>query len=315
VIATREIKVFTPGLEASDPQANHWLRQVMLRLRREICWMWQERTGQPGERSMPPLVDRVSESLDRARYWEQKQHFFASDPTARYLSEQIAIVPPRIKGSLQRGSLAWVAEQADLDPVAIFVLSLALIARFDSASGAVISACHNDANRTSPTLALAQKLWDAPEQVLGLSDPSHALYRFGLLRRPDTNSSLTEWDAPLSVPEILVKRLLFPEDPFPSQLSFVGANDRCPTTLNEIIGRNASQLNALPAEMRIVPLLVAPGASARDLVGAISEQTGRPVLNLQPPISGQNVYSSLLLCWLGASIFFFRPAHSKAHQS
>ena len=199
--ATSEMKAFTPGLVAADPLANYWLRQVMLRLRREICWMWQERTGRAPEGVLPPFTERVSESLDRARYWDDKQVFFESDTTARYLSEQISAAPPHRTSAPERGSFAWVVEQAELDPVSTFILSLALMASFDSASGAVIAACHNDANRTSPTLALAQKLWDTPEEVLALSDTSHFLFRLGLLRRLETASQPTEWDAPLHTRE------------------------------------------------------------------------------------------------------------------
>lgn len=293
MIATREPKVFTPGLAAADPLANYWLRQAMLRLRREICWMWQERTGRAPEGTLPPFTERVSESLDRVRYWDEKQTFFESDPTASYLSEQISTSPPRPAHSPERGSFAWVAEQAELDPVATFVLSLALMASFDSASGAVIAACHNDANRTAPTLALAQKLWDTPEDVLGLCDPSHTLFRFGLLRRLDA-----EWDAPLHTPELIARRLLFPNAPFPSQLSPLAGNSHRPAALEEIARTHALRLCATALEMRIVPVFTPQGASVGDLLAAVAEQCGRPIMTLRGSSSSQGIAGILVRGWL-----------------
>jgi hypothetical protein len=298
VIAASEPKVFTPGLAAADPLANYWLRQAMLRLRREICWMWQERTGRAPEATLPPFTERVSESLDRARYWDEKQTFFESDPTARYLSQQISTAPPRQARSPERGSFAWVAEQAQLDPVATFVLSLSLMASFDSAAGAVIAACHNDANRTTPTLALAQKLWDTPEDVLGVSDSSHALFRFGLLRRLDSASTLVEWEAPLHTPELIARRLLFPDAPLPSQLSPLVPNSHRTAALEPVARTYASRLYASALEMRIVPVLTPQGASVADLLAAVAEQSGRPILTLRGPLSSQGIAGVLVRGWL-----------------
>lgn len=298
MIAARELKVFTPGLAAANPLANYWLRQAMLRLRREICWMWQERTGRAPEGIVPPFTERISESLDRARYWDEKQVFFESDATARYLSEQISTAPPRRTCSPERGSFAWVVEQAELDPVAAFVLSLALMSSFDSASGAVIAACHNDANRISPTLALAQKLWDRPEEVLGLSDPSHTLFRFGLLRRLDTASPLAEWDAPLHTPELIARRLLFPDAPIPSHLCPVTGNGHRSAALEEVARAQASRLRASAMEMRIVPVLTPHGASVADLLAAVADKSGRPIMTLRGLGPAQNITGVLVRGWL-----------------
>ena len=45
--------VFSPNLRADDELANYWMRQAMLRTRREIAWIWHERglgaSPQPGE--------------------------------------------------------------------------------------------------------------------------------------------------------------------------------------------------------------------------------------------------------------------------
>src|SRR5262249_1092982 len=86
---------FSPELRADDDLANYWLRQVMLRMRRELCWRWHECGLQPNETtSLPPFTDKLAESLDQTRFWEHKQAFFASDVTAHYLTEQIGAQPP-----------------------------------------------------------------------------------------------------------------------------------------------------------------------------------------------------------------------------
>jgi hypothetical protein len=292
---------------AADPLANYWLRHVMLRLRREICWMWQERTGRAPEGIVPPLIERVSESLDRARYWDEKQVFFESDSTARYLSEQISTAPPQQMGTPKRGSFAWVVEQAELDSVSTFILSLALMASFDSASGAVIAACHNDVSRTIPTLALAQKLWDKPQEVLALSDTSHALFRFGLLRRLDAAFPLTDWNAPLQTPEMIASRLLFPNAPLPFQLSTVTGDSHCPAAFEEAARPHALRLCAKASEMRIVPLLTPPGASVADLLALVAEQSRRPIMTLRGLFSAQNITGILVRAWLDNFDLLLRP--------
>jgi hypothetical protein len=298
IAGTREFCAFSPGLAVADLSANYWLRQVMLRLRREICWMWQERTGASSTRVTPPPIDRLSESLDRARYWEDKQRFWVSDVTARYLTAQITAGPPHCIGSPARGSFGWVVGQAELDPVATFLLSLGLMASFDSASGAVIAACHNDAHRTSPTLALAQKLWDAPEEVLALADPLHTLFRLGLLRRADTVPAGTEWDAPLHTPELIARRLLFPDAPHPPQLTTVVRNNRRSAALTERARLTALRLRMDTSEIRIVPLLTAQGASIGEVMAAIAEISGRRIVQLRGPVSAQSIVVALVLCWL-----------------
>ena len=125
----------TPNLAADDPLANYWLRQAMVRLRREICWRWRDRAGAsaPDASALPPPIDRLSASLDLSRHWEMKLHFFESDATASYLSLLLRDEPPRVE-SQSRGSFGWVASALELDDVSAFVLALALL----SALGIVI---------------------------------------------------------------------------------------------------------------------------------------------------------------------------------
>ena len=57
---------FLPGVRGEDPTANYWLRQAMLRLRREICWLWRERgtlagaNGTAPQGTLPRFGDRLS---------------------------------------------------------------------------------------------------------------------------------------------------------------------------------------------------------------------------------------------------------------
>jgi hypothetical protein len=300
--SVREIRAFSPSLAAADPLANYWLRQVMLRLGREVCWMWQERTGSAPAGIMPPLVDRLSESLDRSRYWEEKQRFFQEDATAGYLTEQIGNDPPAHLGPASRGSFGWVIEQARLDEVSTFLLSLSLMSSFDSAAGSVIAACHNDGNRTAPTLALAQKLWDRPEEVLGPADPMGPLFRLGLLRRLDSAPSAAEWDAPLYTPELAARRLLFPEAPRPSQLTPVAGEVRGSLTAANCL--TSLRLRPEASGMRIVAVTAPHGAALGGTMAAIAEATGRPIVQLHGPFTP----TALTLCWLDGADLLLRAA-------
>lgn len=307
-VSSQLCPVFSPGLSAAEPSANHWLRQVTLRLRREICWMWQERTGAEPAGLVPPLVDRLSESLDRVRYWEDKQRFWESNVTARYLTQQIAAEAPRLAGPPARGSFTWVVEQAGLDPVATFVLSLGLMASFDSAAGAVIAACHNDANRTSPTLALAQKLWDAPEEVLALADPAHALFTLGLLRRVETGAAMAGWEVPLHTPELVARRLLFPQTPRPPQIRPL-ALGRCSLgVFPDSVRATSLRLRSNASELRIVPVAAPPGAAIGEVLGAVAHASGRAIMRLQGPAAPPDIAVALVLCWLDGTDLFLDAA-------
>jgi hypothetical protein len=125
---------FSPGLYAEDACANYWMRQVTLRLRREICWCWYERGGLQGSATLPPFTDKVQAVLDMSRFWEDKNRFYQTDPTAQYLTEQLKTSPPSDKQSVQ-GSFGWVIRKLNLDPISSFVLALGLGAAFDNATG------------------------------------------------------------------------------------------------------------------------------------------------------------------------------------
>jgi hypothetical protein len=107
---------FMPSLSSDDIAARHWLSQVTLRLRPEVCWLWRERISQSADDAargaLPPLVDRCVAALDLARYEHDKLRFFQEDPTFCYLIETFATFRSLCLLSVageRRGSFGWVA--------------------------------------------------------------------------------------------------------------------------------------------------------------------------------------------------------------
>jgi|SRR6516162_1490018 hypothetical protein len=276
---------FMPGVRGHDTLARHWLGQVTLRLRREVCWLWRERSLQSGDAAdaagaLPPPVDRALAALDLVRYERDKRRFFAEDVTARYLSERLAALPPPAGGD-SRGSFGWVVEQLDLSPVECFVLALALLPSVDSAAGPVIASCLNDATRTSPTLALAQRLWDDPEQLLHCFDPAHPLLSHGLIVGQG-GTGAAEWDTALRVPSLVARELLFSGGALPPALQMPEAAP-LPAPLRD--AAKARVATALAASQRtLVPLLGAPGTALASVAAALVRAAGgtlvRPAVSL-----------------------------------
>ncbi|MCE4555800.1 ATP-binding protein [Roseateles cellulosilyticus] len=192
----------TPALAVADPMARLWLRQAMLRLRREVAWLWRERQlqGYPNERGepLPVMLDAGLASLDLQRYVDDKAAFFAQDPTALHLSEQIH-AQPMVDGPT--GAFSFAVHSLALQPVEAFVLALALLPAIDAAAGPVIATVMNESGRGEPSLALAQRLWDEPAAVLACLDASHALFSHGLIAPVDG------WAAPLRMPPRVAREL------------------------------------------------------------------------------------------------------------
>ncbi len=273
---------FTPALQSADPVAAHWLRQVTVRLRREVCWIWHERGLGPAQDPavVPPTIDRALDSLDRGRYDALKREFFVRDETARYLSEQLdAAEPP---GGGPAGSFGWAAEELALDEAARFVLALALSTAWDSACGSVIGACLNDTTARRPTLELAQRLWDRPAEALQLADPAHVVFRSGLVDLSQgglgAGGSL-EWTQPLAVSAIVARRLLDPLAPAPETLAALDLDE-------EDLGREVSTAEAAIAGavraaaahgLCVVPVIGPRGADYRRAVARVAALAGRSV--------------------------------------
>lgn len=276
-----ESMTFTPGVGGDDDLAQYWLSQVTLRLRREISWLWRERGMQnldgQGTAVLPPFADRTVAALDLMRYDQDKRAFFAADVTARYLSERIAIQAPE-DGLRPRGSFGWVAETLKLTPVERFILALALLPSVDGACGPVIATCQNDPLRCEPTLALAQRLWDDPDAVLHCVDPAHPLLRHGLLALA---SGQGVWQAPLSIPPMVAREMLFPGRKPQDALETVNHVAPPQGSASVIAARVSVALNqGGVAQMRILPVIGEPGASLAEIVAGCTELQG--VLTVRP---------------------------------
>lgn len=241
---------FTPALAVTDPMARLWLRQVMLRLRREVAWLWRERQlqGYPAERSepLPAMLDAGLASLDLVRYADDKAAFFAQDTTALHLSEQI---DARQTADGHAGAFSFAVRSLALQPVETFVLALALLPAIDAAAGPVIATVMNEPGRGEPSLALAQRLWDEPAAVLACLDASHALFSHGLIAPVDG------WSAPLRMPARVARELALgaardigaaPYHPHRRVIAQLGHADA-----SEAAGQplRIAQADALPAQM------------------------------------------------------------------
>jgi hypothetical protein len=304
---------FSPKLRATDECANYWMRQVTLRLRREVWWCWHERGAVPvNEAALPPFTDRVSTTLDLSRFWVEKQHFHVSDPTARYLSEKLDSKPPSAGDLLLvRGSFGWVVKELQLDDVSSFILALALTTALDGTMGSVIASCLNDQAKVLPNLAVAQRLWDEPEEVIRVSDPFHALFRYGLVQYANKSHryfSETDWDSPLVVSSAVAKQLLFPESQLPHGLNALGlyetdhafAENACLTSLR----LSSSQADKL----RVVPIIGPRGSSRSETAQAIAHLNGKEVAEFQGEVSSQDdtdyLNSIATVCWLRDSYLY-----------
>lgn len=315
-----EIVTFSPSLYAEDPLANYWLQQVTVHLRREICWRWHLQDGitPTSPTSLPPLTNKLIEALDMSRYWEEKYKFYQTDLTAKYLTEKLAVDPPNHYTAIG-GSFSWVVETLALDRVSAFILALGLIVSFDNAASEVISAILNDSNATQPTIALAQKLWEKPEEVFKIIDPEHPLWRYGLLQSVRDNLRGVDWHSPLVVPLFVANCLLFPNSPLPQALVLLGNRDLAVETASTEAKpacagwQKRSHLVALRLrnqvdKLRIVPIQASRGSVAAEVVLEILQMTRRNVVELRgyPSLFDNESFlkSLVTLCWLiGCDLF------------
>jgi hypothetical protein len=295
----REIVTFLPGLSPEDPWARWWLRQATVRLRREVCWLWHERAGQAGEPDrLPPFTDRLSAALDLTRYCEVKQRFFESDATARYLTDRLLEDSPA-RTECVRGSFGWVLESLRLEDSACFTLALGLLSSFDSVSGTVISSCLNDSGRRHPNLALVQRLWDRPEEILPLAAPAHPLLRYGLIQKLNGESGI-EWEEPFSVLPAVAQQLLYPASALPEGLDPVPAQ---PEELPSAGGRYvAGRILAERARgLRVVPIRGPQGSERRSTAAVVGHALGAEMVILSGASAAggrAHVRSLATLCWL-----------------
>jgi ATPase family associated with various cellular activities (AAA) len=313
-----EFSSFSPNLLAADPIANYWLQQVTIRLRREICWRWQQQSGGAKlvANGLPALNDPLVASLDLTRYWQAKNQFFHTDPTAKYLTDRLSIPPPQLDLPPLQGCFGWVVATLQLEEIATFVLALGLIGVFDRAAGSVIAACLNDAHATQPTLALAQLLWESPGQVLSIADLAHPLWRYGLLQPAHANQVGVDWHSPIVVPPVVANTLLFPDAKLPQILALLTAESLPLSTRANLV---AVRLQTRSTDwLQLVPMKTPNGAAVRETIQGIAQVTQRPVVELQShaALSEHPAYlkSLIAFCWL-QNLDLFMPIDSLSCQS
>lgn len=300
---------FSPDLHSTDAIANYWLSQVTLRLRREISWRWQQQgqstasenslKNSPENSRLPAVNDRLSESLDLTRYWQDKCHFFQQDVTARFLSDQLKAISPQSLPS-KRGTFGWVIQTLALDDTATFVLALALTPIFDAAAGAVIATCQNNHSATQPTLALAQKLWDTPETILSVADSSHPLWRYSLLQ---TDSDLAHWDwrKPILIAPLIARQLLNLTPALPTELSQWPVSSVPPSaTLSPTGQLIINRLQVAPKSLHIVPVQGGLESHPQQTIQQLCQFTQKPVAAFsETVVRAPDVFKALMtLCWL-----------------
>ena len=280
---------FLPGVRGGDVLAQYWLGQVSWRLRRELCWLWRE--------------PRATDALDLMRYDADKRAFFASDVTARHLSELVAAGEPDEAGDIDiRGSFGWLVSELHLQPVERFILAVALLPVVDSAVGPVIASCLNDASRPVPTLALAQRLWDEPDEVLRCFDPASTLLRYGILA-PLTSGGAHDWQAPLRVPPLVASQLVFADADLPAALEHIVPSQGAATGDNVAIARVAAALavggdpHGQPG-MRLVPVLGAVGAPLAEVAAACAAHAGIGTIRPSVALPRDQLAQALTTAWL-----------------
>lgn len=284
---------FLPGLVAADHAGAYWLRQAMWRLRREVAWLWHERgwAGHEPPAGLPPTVDRLIASLDLARYAEQKQRFFEADVAASFLSELIAAPAPEA-GDTVRGSFGWVVETLVLRDVEAFALALGLLPVIDCAAGNVIAACLNDTARTQPSLALVQRLWDEPSEVISLLNPAHPLARHGLWQ-----SSPTAWDSQLSIAGPIAQCLLWPSADAGTRQSANAEGTADPLAVARL---RAAETRGTA---RLMPLIAPRGTSLTEAAGALAEALDQPLLT-PAFMPGQSPAPAATEAWLRGALLY-----------
>jgi hypothetical protein len=297
-------ETFSPALRADDPLAAYWLRNVTLRLRREICWLWRERgisAAHAGERgfALPPFTDRLESSLDLSRHAIEKHRFFSEDETASYLSRAIGEAPPANRDAARRGSFSWLARELALSDLDCFVLALAISPVVDSAAGPVYAACLNDPARQWPTLGLAQRLWDQPKQLFALANPAHPLFTHGLLS--GATGTLPAWEAPLQTHALIAETLIHPRrDGLPGVLRAIAPDhDSRP---DEAAIAAARLRSADARRLRLQPVLGGSGAPLAGVAAALGAAAGLNVVALEGAPAGPAneawLAAALTLAWL-----------------
>jgi hypothetical protein len=315
---------FSPSLQTDDAQANYWLCQVTIRLRREITWLRYHHETQYAEQpaALSLYSDPLQTSLDLQRFWEEKKRFFQHDPTAEYLSNFIAAMPPVKATSTPRGTFSWVIQELELDHLSAFVLALSLAAVLDSAIGVVIAACLNNPNQTRPTLALAQKLWEHPQQIMPVADPNGPLFQHGLLQlggnHPGQRSAF-DWHAPLIVHPQVASQLLLENAAWPQGLNPISPKQANRHPLTDEAQIVVTKLQSRPPNaLRVIPIRGTLGARQIEMANAMAQAAERTLVqytgsdyNLEDE---QYLNALATVCWLRDADLYLGQEYVPAAQ-
>jgi DNA polymerase III delta prime subunit len=301
---------FSPALTIQDDYLAFWLQNVTMRLRREMCWILQERSllADPATHSLPTTnlyTNKGISELNEVRYWENKQRFFESDVTAKHLSNLINKEPP-IVDDIVRGNLYWIVGKLNLDNASILVLSLVIACHLDTAIGNVISLCLNDPNRTQPTLGLAQKLWDKPEEILFLSDPGNLLFTYGILENTISSGNTNFnniYEVPIKMQPLVANHIIFPHSKIPSILKSTVLQDDCYSNIDKTEYLASRITNIHRDETVVIPILGSKKSSRIETVAKISSVTRKNVVhfaneNHQLFENRNYLTSAMTFCWL-----------------
>ena len=288
-----------PGLGSDDPVVNAWVAQVTLRLRREIAWLWHQRAQRPdpNDGTLPPVVEAATENLNLIRWERQRQHFFITDVTARYLTDEIDSLRPT--SPMNPGRWSFVVENLGLNEAAQFVLAVALASRMDAALAPLFATCMNDLSRPYPTLALAQRLWNDPLTVIECADSGHPLYRYGLLADPGEAGSCVDWLVPIEMPALVSRSLLHARGSLPDGLHELDSEGtRALSCEGRIL---ADRLATQPPDRpQVVPMIGPRGTAFAAWASTLASRTGRPVVRVAQgyPLSQHNLRALATFCWI-----------------
>jgi hypothetical protein len=257
---------FLPDLRIEDPLARHWMRAAMLHLRREVCWRWNVAQHRGHDSAL--MI-----ALDLARSATAKKQFFEEDPTAAYLTAELACSPPRDPEPF-RGSLGWLINELGLSEAGAFVVGLGLLASLDHGAGPVIAEC-TWRHASCPTLALAQMLWARPAELVEVADQGHPLWRRGILQVVGEQTGAADWESAFMVPPVIANLLAFSDSPFPAMMVPLTAGSD--GSAHCVVAADAGRLRAAGdgSRLRVAPVAGARGADFAGTVAEISRKLGR----------------------------------------
>lgn len=314
-VTLNEAIAFSPSVRVSDPLTASWLAEATLRLRREVCWLWQQRGGLSPTLAeagglLPPSGDALLESLELGRFAEDRRRLFAEDATAAFLQARITAL--RAQRQMLPGPWLAITERLRLGQPAQFALALGLLAHADPASGPVLAACQNDATRLLPTLALARRLFDDEDgNDPGLDqDDVHALFQHALLVNADGLHEGAAWHLPFEAGALVAQALLRDDGRLPPELRLrhvqtgaprrAGADADEAARLPDSLAIAAHLLREPPPRTQFVPLLGDAGCDFAEWATRLAALHGRALVELiADPLPEPNRLAALAAwCWL-----------------